>query len=114
MFLPGTEKPVRSTVCALDQSSDDWYAVDLVLAAPGRGANGDKKKQFPSSVIEEFFSESGRPVMNMHLMTSLIIVFGFAFAVCLGLVKMIRDLSQASVHASPAIRENSTELSDAQ
>jgi hypothetical protein len=38
-------------------------------------------------------------------MTSLIIVFGFAFLVCLGLVKMIRDLSQLSVHASPAILE---------
>jgi hypothetical protein len=41
----------------------------------------------------------------MHFMTSLIIVFGFAFAVCFGVVKMIWDLSQASVHASPAIRE---------
>jgi len=41
----------------------------------------------------------------MHFMISLIVVFGFAFAVCFGLVKMIRDLSQVSVHASPAIRE---------
>jgi hypothetical protein len=41
----------------------------------------------------------------MHFLTSLIIVFGFAFIVCLGLVKMIWDLSQVSVHDSPSILE---------
>jgi hypothetical protein len=41
----------------------------------------------------------------MHFMTSVNIVFGFTFAGCLGLVKMTWDLSQVSVHASPAIRE---------
>jgi hypothetical protein len=32
----------------------------------------------------------------MHFMTSLVIVFGFAFAVCLGVVKMVLDLSELS------------------
>jgi hypothetical protein len=41
----------------------------------------------------------------MHFLTSLIIVFGFAFVVCLGLVKMICDLSQVSVHEPPSIPE---------
>jgi hypothetical protein len=50
----------------------------------------------------------------MHLLTSLIIVIGFAFVLCLGLVKMIRDLSQLSSHESPAIRETprDTEAAD--
>jgi hypothetical protein len=37
----------------------------------------------------------------MHFLISLIIVFGFAFVVCLGLVTMIWDLSQMSMHESP-------------
>ena len=41
----------------------------------------------------------------MRFLTSLIMVFGFAFGVCLSLVKMIWDLSQVSVHESPAILE---------
>jgi hypothetical protein len=41
----------------------------------------------------------------MHFLTSVIIVFGFAFVVCLSLVKLIWDLSQVSVHESPAILE---------
>jgi hypothetical protein len=42
---------------------------------------------------------------DMYFLTSLIMVLGFAFVVCLGLVRMIRDLSQLSVHESPVIRE---------
>jgi hypothetical protein len=42
----------------------------------------------------------------MHFLTSLIIVIGFGFVICLGLVKMIRDLSRLSIHESPAIRES--------
>lgn len=41
----------------------------------------------------------------MHFLTALIFVAGFAFVVCLVLVKLIGDLSQASVHESPAILE---------
>jgi len=41
----------------------------------------------------------------MHLLTSLIIVAGFAFVVCLSLVKLTSELSQPSVHESPAILE---------
>jgi hypothetical protein len=37
----------------------------------------------------------------MHFLTSLIIFAGFVFACCLGLVKVIWDLSEMSVHASP-------------
>jgi hypothetical protein len=47
---------------------------------------------------------------DMHFPTSLFIVVGFAILVCLGLVKMIRELSQLSVHESPAIRETPSEL----
>jgi hypothetical protein len=39
----------------------------------------------------------------MHFVTSLIIVIGFAFVLCLGLVKMIQELSQLSIHESPVI-----------
>jgi len=40
----------------------------------------------------------------MDWLTSLLIVFGAAFAICLGLlVKMVGDPSQASVLESPAI-----------
>jgi hypothetical protein len=39
----------------------------------------------------------------MDLLTWLLMVFGFGFAICLLLlVEMIGDLSQASVHESPA------------
>jgi hypothetical protein len=37
----------------------------------------------------------------MHFLTSLIVFLGFAFVVCLGLVKVILDLSEMSVHLSP-------------
>jgi hypothetical protein len=45
----------------------------------------------------------------------MIIVFGFVFVVCLGLVRLAWELSQASAHDSPAIletprRERSQEL----
>jgi hypothetical protein len=38
----------------------------------------------------------------MHFLTSLIIVFGFAFVVCVGVVKMVWDLCQLSFHEPPA------------
>ena len=41
----------------------------------------------------------------MHFVTSLIIVFGFAFVVCVGVVKMVWDLCQLSFHEPPAIQE---------
>jgi hypothetical protein len=42
----------------------------------------------------------------MDLLTWLLIIFGFGFAICLlQLIKMIGDLSQVSVHESPAILE---------
>jgi hypothetical protein len=37
----------------------------------------------------------------MDFLTSLIIVAGFVFVVCLGVVKVIWDLSEMSVHAPP-------------
>jgi hypothetical protein len=50
----------------------------------------------------------------MHFLTSLIIVAGFVFVICLGLVKLIWDLSQMSVHEAPESRESSpAEVSDA-
>jgi hypothetical protein len=59
----------------------------------------------------------------MDFSTSLIVVFGFALVICLSVVKMTWDLSQLSVHDSPAIpeappkatksyRSRPTELSD--
>ena len=47
---------------------------------------------------------------DMHFLTSLIIVAGFAFVVCLCLVKMLWDLSQSSYHESPVIRETPSKL----
>jgi hypothetical protein len=41
----------------------------------------------------------------MHFFISLLIIFGFAFVICTGLVKMVWDLSQIGVHESPAIQE---------
>ena len=46
----------------------------------------------------------------MQFLTSLFIVFGFAFIICLGLVKMIWDLSQVSVHDSPSVLETPGKL----
>jgi hypothetical protein len=46
----------------------------------------------------------------MHFVTSLIIVVSFAFALRLGLVRMISDLSQLSFHESPVIRETPSKL----
>jgi hypothetical protein len=37
----------------------------------------------------------------MHFLTALIIVFGFVFVFCLGLVKVVWDLSEMNVHAAP-------------
>jgi hypothetical protein len=37
----------------------------------------------------------------MDCLTSLIIIDGFVFVVCLGVVKVICDLSKMSVHAPP-------------
>jgi hypothetical protein len=39
----------------------------------------------------------------MHLLTSLIIIFGFTIVLCLALVKVIGDLSKMSVHTPPDI-----------
>jgi hypothetical protein len=39
----------------------------------------------------------------MHLLTSLIIFSGFVFVFCFGLIKVIWDLSEMSVHVSPHI-----------
>jgi hypothetical protein len=41
----------------------------------------------------------------MHFLTSLIILVGFAFVVCVGLVRVIWELSELSFHESPVIRE---------
>jgi hypothetical protein len=38
----------------------------------------------------------------MHFLTLLILLFGFALVVCLSLIKATLDLSQTSVHESPA------------
>ena|ERR1700685_4144803 len=56
---------------------------------------------------ETELASSGSPMRygwDMHFLTSLIIVVGFAFVVCLGLVKTIWDLSQLSFHEAPVIR----------
>jgi hypothetical protein len=41
----------------------------------------------------------------MHFLTPLIIVFGSVSVACLGLINVAWQLSQASVHESPAIPE---------
>lgn len=41
----------------------------------------------------------------MDLKPSLLIVLGFAAVVCLGLIKMIGDLSQSNFHEAPAIQD---------
>jgi hypothetical protein len=55
-----------------------------------------------------------KPEWDMHFLTSLIIVAGFAFVICLGLVRMISDLSQLSFHESPVIRETPSKLTAAE
>jgi len=50
----------------------------------------------------------------MHLLTSLIILIGFAFVVYVGLVTVIWELSQLSFHESPVIREAPGELAAAE
>jgi hypothetical protein len=44
----------------------------------------------------------------MHFLTSLIIFSGFVFVFCLGLVQVLWDLSDISVHASPQMPANHT------
>jgi hypothetical protein len=39
----------------------------------------------------------------MHILTSLIIFFGFVLVICLGLAQVIWDLSEISAHASPHV-----------
>jgi hypothetical protein len=39
----------------------------------------------------------------MHVLTSLIIFFGFVLVIWLGLVQVIWDLSETSTHASPHV-----------
>ena len=41
----------------------------------------------------------------MHFLTSLFVVAGFFFAICLSLVKLSWELSQPSAHESPTILE---------
>jgi hypothetical protein len=50
----------------------------------------------------------------MDFLISLIIVFGSAFVVCLGLIKMIWDLSQPSFHESPIILDTPSEPTEAE
>ena len=50
----------------------------------------------------------------MHFLTSLIIVFGFAFVVCVGVVKMVWDLCQLSFHEPPASPETPSKPSGAE
>ena len=50
----------------------------------------------------------------MHILTPLIVIIGFAFVVCVGLVQVVSDLSQMSFHESPVIREASRELEAAE
>jgi hypothetical protein len=37
----------------------------------------------------------------MHFLVSLTVLLGFVFVICLGLVKIIWDLSEMSAHAPP-------------
>jgi Na+-transporting methylmalonyl-CoA/oxaloacetate decarboxylase gamma subunit len=50
----------------------------------------------------------------MYFLTSLIIFVGFAFVVYVGLIKIIRELSQLSFHESPEDREAPSELAAAE
>jgi hypothetical protein len=45
----------------------------------------------------------------MHFLTSLLIVVGFAFVLCLGLVRIISDF-RSCFHESPVIRETPSKL----
>jgi hypothetical protein len=45
----------------------------------------------------------------MHFLTSLIIVVGFAFVLCVGLVGIISDF-RGCFHESPVIRETPSKL----
>jgi hypothetical protein len=50
----------------------------------------------------------------MHLLVSLIVVAGFVFVICLGLVKLTWDLSEMSIHEAPESRESiPSEVGDA-
>jgi hypothetical protein len=50
----------------------------------------------------------------MHFLTSMIILVGFVFVICLGLFKLTWDLSEMSFHEAPESRESSpAEVSDA-
>ena len=50
----------------------------------------------------------------MHFLICLIILIGFAFVVCVGLVQVIWELSRLSFHESPAIREAPGDLAAAE
>ncbi len=41
----------------------------------------------------------------MHFLTCLIMLIGFIFVVCVGLVQVVGELSRLSFHESPVIRE---------
>jgi hypothetical protein len=49
----------------------------------------------------------------MHFLTCLIMLIGFAFVVCVGLVQVIWELSRLSFHESPVIREAPGDLAAA-
>jgi hypothetical protein len=50
-----------------------------------------------------------KPEWDMHFLTSLIIVVGFAFVLCVGLVGIISDF-RGCFHESPVIRETPSKL----
>ena len=50
----------------------------------------------------------------MHFLTSLIIFVGFGFVVCVGLVRVMWELSELSFHESPVIREARGEFAAAE
>ena len=50
----------------------------------------------------------------MHFLISLIVVAGVVFVVCLGLVKLSWEFSQASVHQSPAFLETHSDPGSAE
>jgi hypothetical protein len=50
----------------------------------------------------------------MHCLTCLIMLIGFAFVVCVGLVQVIWELSRLSFHESPVIREAPGDLAAAE
>jgi hypothetical protein len=40
----------------------------------------------------------------MHVVTSLIVFLGLVLVICVGLIQVIWDLSETSIHATPHVR----------